>query len=71
MSYIKERMMSLEDVGGLRRNGFIPLSDITTTQLDDTLDAGSYLDDFTMPALKRFYDEHIVGQERAKKAIGK
>ena len=41
MSYIKERMMSLEDVGGLRRNGFIPLSDITTTQLDGTLDAGS------------------------------
>lgn len=61
--------MSLEDVGGLRRNGFLPLSDITPTTLDDTLDAESYLDDFTMPALKRFYDEHIVGQERAKKAM--
>ena len=68
MSYIKEKML-LENVGGMQRSLSIPFTDITPSPLDDTLDAGSYLDELTMPALKRFYDEYIVGQERAKKAM--
>ena len=72
MSYIKEKYadqigskMTLDDVSGMKRAGPLqPSKDDDDSWLEDT-----YIEDFTMPNLKKILDERIVGQEQAKKAL--
>ena len=72
MGYIKEKYadkidskMTLDDVSGMKRAGpFQPSKDDDDSWLEDT-----YIEDFTMPNLKKILDERIVGQEQAKRAL--
>ena len=66
MSYIKEQQLTLADVGGIVRAGkaAAPPSDD-----DSPWDEETYVEDFTMPNIKKFLDQHIMGQEAAKKAM--
>lgn len=72
MSYIKEKYadqigskITLDDVSGMKRAG--PIQSFINE--DDSWLEDTYIEDFTMPNLKKILDERIVGQEHVKKAL--
>ncbi len=77
MSYIKEQytdqisqQMTLDQVGGMNRSGFVPLPDRSPTPFDDDAipDELAIDDWFTPQAVQESLDNRIIGQGAAKKA---
>ena len=62
-----DRKMTLDDVGGMNRSCSVPFAPIEP--IDDDWLNDTYIEDFTMPNLKKILDERIVGQEQVKKAL--
>ena len=66
MSYIKERQLTLADVGGMARAG---KTAAPSPNDDPPWEEETYIENFTMANLKKFLDQHIIGQDPAKKAM--
>jgi len=66
VSYIKEQQLTLADVGRMARAG-----KTAAPPIDDELpwDEETYIENFTMPNIKKFLDQHLIGQDAAKKAM--
>ena len=73
MSYIKEkyaneldRPMTLDDLGGMRRPGFVPLPE--EQEYIDSLDHDSFLESISMPVFYKIFDR-IVGNDEVKRTL--
>lgn len=73
MSYIKEkyaneldRPMTFDDLGGMRRPGFVPHPE--EQEYIDSLDHDSFLESISMPAFYEMFDR-IVGNDEVKRTL--